>query len=164
MHFWGVIINMYSLAKIVKYINFGQITYDDFTRFSILQIMYENYYHKQLAKISTSVKYSIDAYDRYIYSRYILPFCFGNLSSRDYHGDSLNVTFPRFPYCFPPFPLVFPHFSHVVSTVFPHCFPSFLFQILLLVKTKSNAMKCFCLKLISFKKLKSSLPNFINLY
>ena len=109
---------MYSLAKIVKYINFGQITYDDFTRFSILQIMYENYYHKQLAKISTSVKYSIDAYDRYIYSRYILPFCFGNLSSRDYHGDSLNVTFPRFPYCFPPFPLG-------VSAFFSRCFYGF---------------------------------------
>ena len=61
-------------------------TSDDFIRFSILQIIYENYYDDQLVKISTCVKYSIDAYQRYI-----LPFRFGNLNSRD---DSLNVMFP----------------------------------------------------------------------
>ena len=94
----------------VKYINFSQITYDDFTRFSILQIMYENYYHAQLAKISTCVKYSGDAYDRYI-----LSFCFGNLNSRDYHGDSLNGMFPRFPTVSPG-----------VSACFAQCFYGFL--------------------------------------
>ena len=31
--------------------DFSQIAYDDFTRFSILQIMYENFYREQLAKI-----------------------------------------------------------------------------------------------------------------
>ena len=73
--------------------------------------MYESYYHEQLAKISTCVKYSIDAYHRYILPRYMLPFCFGNLNFRNYHGDSRNVMFPRFPNCFQPFPLVFPHVS-----------------------------------------------------
>ena len=91
--------------------------------------MYENYYHEQLAKISTCVKNSIDAYDRYILPRYTLSFCFRNLNSRDYHGDYLNVMFPR-PNCFLPFHLVFPHVSLGVSTVsfavspvFPQCFP-----------------------------------------
>ena len=90
------------------------------TRFSVLQIMYENYNHEQLAKISTCVKYSIDANDRYILPRCILPFCFGNLNSRDYHGYSLNVMFPcfanvsyRFPWCFLMFPPVFLQFPSV---------------------------------------------------
>ena len=43
--------------------------FDDFTLVSILVIMYEHYYHEQLAKISTCVKYLTDGYDRYI-----LPF------------------------------------------------------------------------------------------
>ena len=30
-------------------------------------------------------------------SRYILPSCFGKLSSRDYHGCFLNFMYPRFP-------------------------------------------------------------------
>ena len=59
--------------------------YEDFARFSVLQIMYENYYDEQLTKIGTCVKYSIDAYHGYILPRYILPFCFVNLNSRDYH-------------------------------------------------------------------------------
>ena len=71
------------------------------------------------SKISTCVKYLIDAYHRYILRRYILPSCFGNLNSRACQGDSLNVMFPRFLNCFQPFPLVFPHVSPGVST-FPH--------------------------------------------
>ena len=46
-----------------------------------------------------------------------LLFCFGNLNSRDCHGDSLNVMFRQFSYCFLPFPLVFSHVSPGVSTV-----------------------------------------------
>ena len=100
--------------------------------------MYVYYYHEQLAKIITCVIYSIDAYQRYILPRYILSFCFGNLNSRDYHGDSLNVMFPRFPNCFLPFPLVFPHvspsvfiFSIGVSSVsyFRFCGSKFEFKI-----------------------------------
>ena len=77
-----------------------------------------NFYYGQLTKIIICVKYSIDTYYRYNLPRYILPFHFGNLDSCDFHGDSLNVVFPRFPYCFLPFPLVFPHISSGVSTVF----------------------------------------------
>ena len=63
------------------------------------------------------MKYSIDAYHRYILPRYISPFGFRKLNSRGYHCDSLDVMFPRFPNCFLPFPLVFPHVSPNVSTV-----------------------------------------------
>ena len=98
-------------------VDFSQITYDDFTRFTVLQIMYKNYYHEQLAKIRTCVKYSIDAYHWYIYPRNILLFHFGNLNSRDYQGGPLNFMFPRFPNCFLPFLLVFLHVSSGVSTV-----------------------------------------------
>ena len=49
--------------------SFSQIMYDGFTRFSVLQIMYENYYDEQLAKISTCVKYSIDVYHIYTFCR-----------------------------------------------------------------------------------------------
>ena len=93
--------------------------------------MYENYYYEQLAKISTCAKFSSDACHRYI-----LPFCFGNFKSCDYHGDSLNFMFPRFANCFLPFPLVFPHVSPGISTVSfgvspvsTQCFPCFLFRI-----------------------------------
>ena len=94
--------------------------------------MYQNYYHEQLAKISTCVKYLKDTYDRYILPRYFLLLCFGNLNSRDYDSDSLGMLcFPgfltvshRFPWCFrmfPPaflrFPLVFRLFSRSVSSV-----------------------------------------------
>ena len=122
---WHVIIRIYSLAVIVKCINFSQIMYNDFTQFSIVQTMYENYYHEQLAKISTFVKYLTDAYHWYI-----LPFCFVNLNSCDYHGDSLGVLFCwfsvsyHFPWCFQMFfpvflrfPLVFLLFFHSVSPV-----------------------------------------------
>ena len=95
--------------------------------------MYQNYYHEQLAKISTCVKYLKDTYDRYILPRYFLLLCFGNLNSRDYDSDSLGMLcFPgfltvshRFPWCFrmfPPaflrFPLVFLLFPLGVSPVF----------------------------------------------
>ena len=90
---------------------FRSVKYDDITRFSILQIMYENYYHEQLAKISTCVKYSIDAYHKYI-----LPFGFGDLNS-NFHNNSPNVNFPRFSNSFLPFSLVFPHVSSGVSAV-----------------------------------------------
>ena len=63
------------------------------------------------------MKYSIDAYHRCILPRYILPFCFGNLNSRDYHGDSLNAMFSWFPNYFLPFLLVFMYFSPDVSKV-----------------------------------------------
>ena len=115
---WRVIISIYSLSETVKYINFGQITYDDFTFwwiswFYILQVMYKNYCHKQLAKITTCMKYLID-------DRYISPFCFGNLYSRDYHGDFLNVIFSSFltfsyrsPWCFRMFLRMFVRFPSV---------------------------------------------------
>ena len=96
--------------------------------------MYENYYHEQLAKISTCVKYSIDAFHRYVLPRYFLLFCFGILNACDYPGDFFNVMFPRFPNCFLLFPLMFPHVSpgvsavsFVVSPVSLQCFPCFLF-------------------------------------
>ena len=92
--------------------------------------MYENYYHEQLAKISTCVKYSIDAYHRYM-----LPFCFEKLKSRNYYGDSLNVVSPVFSlFSTASLDVCTCMFSPVVSTVFygaspisPQCFPCFLF-------------------------------------
>ena len=48
-----------------------------------------------------------------------MPFCFGNLNPRDYHGDSLSVMFPRISNFFLPFPLVF-------SACFSRCFYGFL--------------------------------------
>ena len=84
--------------------------------------MYKNYYHEQLTKISTCVKYSIDAYHRYIF-----PFCSGNLNSLDYHSDFHNFMFLLFPNCFLPFPLVFPNIFRGVSTFslvcLLQCFP-----------------------------------------
>ena len=69
-----------------------------------------------------------------ILPRYILPFCFRNLNSRNFLGDSLNVIFPQFSHCFLSFPLVFPHASRVVSMVSfgvspisPQCLPCSLF-------------------------------------
>ena len=103
------------------------------------------------SKISTCVKYSIDAYHRYILRRYILPSCFGNLNSRACQGDSLNAMFPRFLNCFQPFPLAFPHVSPGVST-FPHMF--FPFPILdfsvvsvhyIKIYAKGVLKKWFCL-------------------
>ena len=67
--------------------------------------------------------------------RYILLFCFENLDSRDYHHESLNVVFPRFPNYFLPLPLVFLHVSSGLSAVSSgaspvsrRCFPCFLFR------------------------------------
>ena len=98
--------------------------YDDYTHFSVLQIMYENYYYEQLAKIISRVKYLIDAYHRYNISRNIFLFCLGSLDSLNYHGVSLNVVFPWFPNCFLLFSLAFPYVSSGVSSVSPqHCFP-----------------------------------------
>ena len=77
--------------------------------------IYENYYHEQLAKISSCVKYSIDAYHWYILLRYILAFCFRNLNSCDYHGDSHNAMFPLVSW-------LFPEVSAGVSTCFSWCF------------------------------------------
>lgn len=81
--------------------------------------MYESYYYKQLVKIITCVKYSIDTYHRYILQRYILPLCLRNLASLDYHGDSLNPVFPG-----PGF--LFPTVSPGVSAYFPWCSMVFL--------------------------------------
>ena len=101
--------------------NFSQITYDDFTRIVILQIVYENYYYEQLAKISTWVKYSIVAYHKYILPRYILLFYFGNVNSRDFiklipsmlcFPGFLTVSY-RFPWCFRMFLPVFLRFPSV---------------------------------------------------
>ena len=122
----------YSLAEIIKSIS--QITYDDFTRFSILKniFMYENYYHDQLAKIVWNIPLMliVDVFCRDTFSR----FFFGNINSRDYDDDSLNVMFSRFLNCFLPVSLVFPHVSPGVSTVSfgvsavsPQCFPCLLF-------------------------------------
>ena len=79
----------------------------------------------------------MDAYYKYILPRYILPFSFGNVDSRDYHG------FSWFHNCFLPFPLVFPHVSPGVLTVlfgvFPvssQCFPCFLFWIFRILATE----------------------------
>ena len=59
------------------------------------------------------MKYSVDAYHRCILPRYTLPLCFGNLNSRDYHGDSLNAMFSWFPNYFLPFLLIFLRFPSV---------------------------------------------------
>ena len=79
--------------------------------------MYENYYHEQLTKISTCVKYLTDAFHKYTLMRHILLFYFRNINSHDYYRDSINVMFPRFPPCFLPFPLVFLHVSPGVCMV-----------------------------------------------
>ena len=96
--------------------DFSQITSYDFIRFAILQIIYENYYHEQLAKISTCVKYSTSAFHRYINLKYISPSCSGNVNFRDYHGGSLNFMFSIL--CFPGF--------LTISHSFPWCFGTFL--------------------------------------
>ena len=113
------------------------------------------------------MKYSIDAYHRCILPRYILPFCFGNLNSRDYHGDSLNAMFSWFPNYFLPFLLVFMYFSpdvskvsFGVSPVFPQCYPCFLLQILQLSSSKLK-------KLFTFGEMElssSNLEMFIQFY
>ena len=60
-----------SLTEIVKCVNWDisaelrAMTLPDFL-FCKLCMIYENYYHEQLAKISTCMKYSIDVYRRYI--------------------------------------------------------------------------------------------------
>ena len=63
----------------------------------------------------------------------ICPFRF----LRNFYGNSLDFMFPHFPNLFLPFSMVFPHISPGVSTissgfstVFPQCFPHFLFSIL----------------------------------
>ena len=55
---WHVIISICSLTETLS---FSEIKYNDFTSFSVLQIMYENYYYEQLAKASSCVKHSVDA-------------------------------------------------------------------------------------------------------
>ena len=62
-----------------------------------------------------SVKYSIDAYHRYISRATFCRFLSGTQISQ--HGDCHNVIFSRFPNYFLPLPLVFPHVSPSVSTV-----------------------------------------------
>ena len=121
--------------------------YDDFTCFSVLQIMYENYSLRKKCPYSEllwSTFFRI--WTEYGEIRSISPYSvqirenadqnnseYGHFP-RDYHDDSLNVTFPRFANCFLTFPLVFPHVFFSVSTVSsgvfsvsPHCFPCFLF-------------------------------------
>ena len=80
-----------------------------------VRIIVSCYYHEQLTKIRTFVKYSIRAYHRYI-----LQFCFGNLNFRDYHGDPSILCFPgfqtisyRFSCCFRVFLPVFLRFPSV---------------------------------------------------
>ena len=92
--------------------DFSQIAYDEFTRFSVLKIVFENYYQEQLAKLSfdSYVKYLTDACHRHILSRFSLPSPLRNLNSDDYHGDSVNVMFPRFPDRFLAFPSLFLRF------------------------------------------------------
>ena len=92
------------------------------TRFSILQILFENHYHEQFAHRRLALFSHNGFHTRwvliiYILPRYILPSCFWNSNSHDYHGDSLIVMFPRFSNCFLQFSLVFPHVFPDVSTV-----------------------------------------------
>ena len=107
--------------------------------------MYENDYDEQLAKISTCVKYSADAYYKYIFS-----FCFGNLNSHDCDGDSLNAMIVQFPNCFLPFLLVFPQVSFGASTVFfgnYNVFPQLVFflkDIIVLTELISLAKAVVC--------------------
>ena len=49
-----VIISICSLAETFR--PFSQIMYYDFTRFSVLEIVYENYYYEQLATIRTLIR------------------------------------------------------------------------------------------------------------
>ena len=62
--------------------------------------MYENYYHEELVKIRTCVKYLINAYLWCLFPWYILTF---RCENWNYHGDSLSFMFPWFPvsYHFP---------------------------------------------------------------
>lgn len=119
----------------------------------IFQIMHENYYHEELAKISTCVKCSIDAYHRYIFPRYTVlfrelkftwlswwyPQCYVSpvsyLIPSVFTGDS--ACFPRcfcgYLGCFSCFPALFSAFpnldfaeNHLLTCVMTSCFCLFL--------------------------------------
>ena len=114
-----VIMSIGSLTEIVKCVNWEisaelrAMTLHDFL-FCKLCMIYENYYHEQLAKISTCMRYSID-----VYHRYILP-------SRELKLPSLSWWFPPcyvspvswlFPTVSPGAPLAFLLFRCSVSPV-----------------------------------------------
>ena len=116
---WRVFISIYSLAEIVKCINWeilAQITYSDFKRFSFLQIMYENY-----CQVSEDcVNYSIDAYDIWILQRHVCRFVSGMQTPVIIMVIPSMLCFPgfltaflRFPWCFRRFLPVFLRFSLV---------------------------------------------------
>ena len=96
---WCVVISSSSLAETVKYFEtfrtFRQIMYDDFPYLSVFQIMYENYHYEQLVKIRTFVNYPMIFIDSFCRNTFCC--CISqNVNARNYHGDSLNVLFPRF--------------------------------------------------------------------
>ena len=104
---WCAFISICSLAEISKCINWEILA--KWLTMTLHDLLFCKSYMKLLLWTvgKDCVKYSIVAYDKCILRRYILPFCFGKVNSRNYHGDSLNVTFFRFPNCFLPFSLVF---------------------------------------------------------
>ena len=104
---WCAFISICSLAEISKCINWEILA--KWLTMTLHDLLFCKSYMKLLLWTvgKDCVKYSIVAYDKCILRRYILPFCFGKVNSRNYHGDSLNVTFFRFPNCFLPFSPVF---------------------------------------------------------
>ena len=99
---------------------FSQIMYNEFTRFSVLQIMYERYYYQELTKIRTFVKYSIGAFHGFILPKYNLPLSIEKHKFPWLSWLFLQCCFPGFltasnhlVWCFLMFSLVFLQFPWV---------------------------------------------------
>ena len=77
---WRVVISISNQAETFKHFkvfsSFGQIIYDDFTRFSAfklyMKIVIVNSYYAQLVKIRTFIEYWIDTFYAFILPRYSL--------------------------------------------------------------------------------------------
>ena len=101
-----------------------QITHDDFTEFSILQIMYENYYHEQLVKsVWNTSMLIVDVFCRDTFCSFVsgtqIPVIFSML----YFPGFITASY-HFPWCFRMFRLVF---LRLALVFFPQCFTCFVF-------------------------------------
>ena len=134
---WDVVISICSLAETFKYFKtfkpFSQIFNEDFTRFSALQILYENCYYGHLDKIRTFVKNSIDGFHGFILPRLRFRKCkFPWLSSwfTQYYLSQicklLSTVSSGVSACFPLCFLC----CFDISPVSPQCFLFFLFAIM----------------------------------